>query len=93
MKKSKSFALSTFFLLFLGLGSAMADCTPEQIIQMHEKGLSEELIKSVCSASQKGQRCVTQYGVCNLPAPAEVGTPCSCTNKYTGHSDRGTVQK
>lgn len=94
--KIKSYLFSTLYLLSLGAGSAVADCTPEQVIQMHDKGLSAELIKSVCGSVQNaemGQRCVTQYGVCNLPAPAAVGTSCSCTNKYTGHSDQGTVQK
>jgi hypothetical protein len=71
----------------------MAACTPEQVIQMHERGLSQELIESICGSSEQGQRCVTKYGVCNLPSPAKVGTPCTCTNKYTGRSDRGTVQK
>ncbi len=96
MKKIKSFLFSTFFLLSLSVGSVMAECTPEQVIQMYEKGLSEELIKSVCGSVQKekmGQRCVTEYGVCSLSAPEAVGTPCSCINKYTGRSDQGTVQK
>jgi len=93
MTKTKRIALSTVFLLSLGAASAMADCTPEQVIQMHDRGLSQELIESICGSSQQGQRCVTEYGVCKLPAPANVGTPCSCTNKYTGRSDRGTVQK
>jgi len=93
MTKTKSVAISTFFMLFLGTSSAMAECTPEQVIQMHDRGLSQELIESICGSSQQGQRCVTKYGVCNLPAPAKVGTPCSCTNKYTGRSDPGTVQK
>ncbi len=94
MRNTKNVAMAAFFLLFLGAGSAMADCTPEQIIEMYKKGLSEKLIKEVCGSSpQKGETCATEFGVCRLPAPAPVGTPCTCTNKYTGRSDRGTVKK
>ena len=93
MKKIKSFLFSTFFLLSLSAGSVMAECTPEQVIEMHKKGLSTELINSVCGSVQKGQKCATEFGVCRLPTPVAVGTPCTCTNKYTGRSDHGTVKK
>lgn len=99
MKKSILIVLFSSFLLYWGEAVLMAECTADEIIQMHEKGLSNELIESVCSRgdsadyAQEGQRCVTRYGVCSLSVPAAVDTPCFCTNKYTGHSDRGKVQK
>ncbi len=94
MKKTKNVVISTLFLLTLGAVSATAECTPDEIIEMYKKGLSEKLIKKVCGSSQqKGETCATEFGVCRLPAPAPVGTPCTCTNKYNGRADRGTVKK
>jgi hypothetical protein len=86
-------------LLYINGSSLLAECTTSEVIQMHEKGLSEKLIESVCAGkggadhTQEGQRCVTEFGICSLSAPAPIGMPCYCINKYSGHSDKGKVQK
>lgn len=103
----KRIFLVLLFFWMAGGSSVMAAidaCSADGITKLKHDGWTIDEIKSLCanhSAANKatqpqverGQRCATKLGACNLldMEPVAVGSPCYCNNPNTGRPDHGQI--
>jgi hypothetical protein len=81
------------FLLVLltAPAAAYAECASEDRIELAQMGYTEAQIDAKCNSGQSAFAppqdsaagyCATQYGYCQLPYSAPVGSSCSCDSQY-----------